>query len=631
MEFDLRTVQSNSTPKNIEAVNGVQITGDEPSVGDALYFDPTVGQFVFGILTGTGPTGATGITGPTGAPGPQGPQGVQGAQGSQGPQGPQGAQGAQGVQGDQGPVGDQGPQGFQGAVGPIGATGPQGTQGAQGPVGDQGDQGPAGNAGAAGPAGPAGPVGDQGPQGIAGNQGPNGAVGAVGPTGAAGPAGLSPWHRIVDAVSGETNICYNPQFPTPDTTNMIIGPSSTNNVFRAYCSGTKAGSLEIGLNVNSNGLANALIGGSENTSNAERCAVIAGVTNVIDAGGNDSVIAGGTSGRCEAAHQVVIGGLDNIIGTENFSVTVASETTQSVGAGAVVVGSNSVTSGAADSVRIGGLINAIIGDSSAAVGGRDHTVGRRSAAIGGRSVNLNGQSCGAVSSTSCEARSTESVCPNCVFVSCDNCTHIDNTSSTLVSCASLDAATVLHGTAISSRTSQLSGGLATFVSGDNTQIDSGTTRSTALGNNLIMRHNDTFHVSDGTGFTSTNTFTFRAFMENGFRVFTNAAQTTGLQILPGGNSWSALCDVNEKENVEELSVERNDAVATKLMDDLPIYSYRWRDFDSYPFWGPTAQDWRRCFGELLPHADDKTIDSNDMDGIALIGLKYVCEELKALS
>jgi len=640
MEFDMRIVQTNATPKNIDAVNGVQISGDEPSVGDALYFDPTVGHFVFGTITGTGPTGATGNTGPTGVVGPQGPQGVQGPQGAQGAQGPQGSQGPQGVQGDQGPVGDQGPQGFQGGVGPIGATGPQGTQGAQGPVGDQGDRGPVGNTGAVGAVGAVGPVGDQGPQGIAGNQGPNGAVGAVGPTGATGPIGLSPWHRIVDSVSGETNICYNPQFPTPETTTLIIGPSSSDNLFRAYCSGPNAGSLQIGGHIEGmTGVSNALIGGGSNVSDADRCAIIGGASNSCIVNTVDCVIAGGENISNLSSNSVALGGRNSSI-TAEYCVIMGSESAVS-GRGSVIIGGTDAMEpmSASDAVRIGGINNLLVAGatSSVIVSGRDHNISQtRSGIVGGEDVDLNGVNSAALSTKSSNLISAAGfqTSTNCAFVSSDGCAITASTNTAVVDSVSSDYTLTNNSLAIACvecHSNDRSSSGANFMAGSNLSIGENVTLATVMGNGLTINHGYTFHVSDGTQFTSVNPQTFRAFMRNGFRVFTNAAQTTGLQVLPSGNSWSALCDVNAKENVRELSVDAFASVATKLIDDLPIYSYRWRDVDSnHRAWGPTAQDWRRCFGELLPHVDDRTIDSNDMDGIALMGLKYVCEQLNAI-
>jgi len=635
-DFDLRIVQSNATPKNIDAVNGVQISGDEPSVGDALYFDPTVGQFVFGILTGTGPTGPTGITGPTGAPGPQGPQGVQGPQGSQGPQGPQGAQGAQGVQGDQGPVGDQGPQGFQGAVGPIGATGPQGTQGAQGPVGDQGDQGPVGNTGAAGPAGPAGPVGDQGPQGIAGNQGPNGAVGAVGPTGAAGPAGLSPWHRIVDAVSGETNICYNPQFPTPDTTNTIIGPSSSAHAFRTYMTGTAAaGSLTIGKDHTVGGVANVVIAGDTNSSTSNNCAVCAGAFNACES--STCVVVGGRTNKCRGASQVILTGDVNDAGTGDRTVIVSNVNRSIAGDGNVIIGGelSTMASGSRDSVLVGGLSNAMqsAANSSLIMNGDVHSMnGERNGIVAGHQCTVNSTStdCCVVASQLCQMTNGSA---NATIAS-DSSDITGSSRVSIIGCEATDISDCSISSCVSATGCSITKGNYDFVSGSRITVNGNTFVSTAMGlGSQTVSHNSYFSVIDASSsFNSDNRQAMRVYLTNGFRVFTNAAQTTGLRILPGDNSWSALCDVNEKENVRELSAERKARIARKLAYDLPIYSYRWRDqhIGAPKEWGVTAQDWRRCFGDSLPHANDKTIESDDLDGIALVGLKYVCEELEAL-
>ncbi|MGW1894501.1 hypothetical protein ACWCP6_30295 [Streptomyces sp. NPDC002004] len=189
----------------------------------------------------TGPkgnTGPTGPTGPTGAgvTGPTGPTGPAG-QGATGPTGPTGPAGLNGLNGQTGPTGPAGLNGLNGNTGP---TGPAGLNGLNGQTGPTGPTGPAGLNGLNGQTGPTGPKGNTGPTGPAGLNGLNGNTGPTGPTGAAGNsvhAGGSIYattNQTIPSGGSGTQITFDQQEYTDNTTFNPLTSSLTVNVTGRY-------------------------------------------------------------------------------------------------------------------------------------------------------------------------------------------------------------------------------------------------------------------------------------------------------------------------------------------------------------------------------------------------------------
>jgi trimeric autotransporter adhesin len=114
--------------------------------------------------------------------------------------------------------------------------------------------------------------------------------------------------------------------------------------------------------------------------------------------------------------------------------------------------------------------------------------------------------------------------------------------------------------------------------------------------------------------SANNQFTVRA--AGGYRLFTNATKTTGMQMNAGGSSWNIISDVNRKEDFG--SVDGEDILGR--LRAIPISTWRYRDeVDRTTFHiGPMAQDWQRQFGFTR---DNTTINMSDLDGVSLAAIQ----------
>jgi trimeric autotransporter adhesin len=132
-------------------------------------------------------------------------------------------------------------------------------------------------------------------------------------------------------------------------------------------------------------------------------------------------------------------------------------------------------------------------------------------------------------------------------------------------------------------------------------------------------HAGAFVIADGSTTDSVeasanNQFSSR--MAGGYRLFSNATETTGMQMAAGGSSWSAISDRNRKQDF--LPVDGEDLLAR--LRGVPVTTWRYRDeVDRTTFHiGPMAQDWHRAFGFTR---DDQMINLSDFDGVNLAAIQ----------
>ena len=130
-------------------------------------------------------------------------------------------------------------------------------------------------------------------------------------------------------------------------------------------------------------------------------------------------------------------------------------------------------------------------------------------------------------------------------------------------------------------------------------------------------------TTDSTQASANNQFTVRA--AGGYRLFTNATMTTGMQMSAGGSSWVVISDRNRKQDF--LAVDGEDLLAR--LRGLPVTTWRYRDEvdRSTLHIGPMAQDWYRAFGFSR---DDKTINMSDFDGVNLAAIQALARRTEAL-
>ena len=119
---------------------------------------------------------------------------------------------------------------------------------------------------------------------------------------------------------------------------------------------------------------------------------------------------------------------------------------------------------------------------------------------------------------------------------------------------------------------------------------------------------------------------FSARFINGYRLFTNAALTSGVTLAAGGGAWASVSDKSKKENFSEVNTED---ILIKV-GAIPVTGWNYKTQDkNVRHIGPMAQDFFKAFH--LDGESDTTINSLDIDGInmaAIQALKKRTEELK---
>jgi hypothetical protein len=102
----------------------------------------------------------------------------------------------------------------------------------------------------------------------------------------------------------------------------------------------------------------------------------------------------------------------------------------------------------------------------------------------------------------------------------------------------------------------------------------------------------------------------------GYRLYTNAAKTTGVTLNAGGGAWNVISDRNRKEDF--LAVDGEDILARIRTLPLSTWRYIGEEDRAVRHIGPMAQDWQRAFGFS---ADPTTINMSDLDGVSLAGVQ----------
>jgi len=122
--------------------------------------------------------------------------------------------------------------------------------------------------------------------------------------------------------------------------------------------------------------------------------------------------------------------------------------------------------------------------------------------------------------------------------------------------------------------------------------------------------------------TAANQFNVRA--DGGYRLFSNAAMTAGVQLTAGSGTWASLSDRNAKQNFRSLN---GDQVLSRIRT-MPIEEWSYITEDSQVrHVGPTAQDFRAAFGL---GTSDRTITTIDIDGINLFAIQQLIERSESL-
>lgn len=457
-------------------------------------------------------------------------------------------------------------------VGPEGEAGPPGPIGPQGEVGSPGPQGPAGPQGEVGPQGPAGPAGSAGPQGEAGAStwGLNGAdtyytTGNVGIGTVTPAAGLEVENRSV-LFEGATGAL------------PVSGPGRRLMWYpakAAFRAGEAAGDEWDDANI---GDRSTVGGGYNNRASSEY-----------------AMVGGGYNNRASGSRATVGGGVGNQ--ASGYSATVGGgDTNAASGYYATVGGGESNTASFQYATIGGGRSNEASRDYATVAGGQGNKASMNYATVGGGTSN--------------------SASANFATV-----------AGGLSNRATGERATVSGGerNAASGYLSTVPGGETNSAAGD---------YSFAAGRRALIGfpHSGAFLFADGNNFdfnsAAANEFAARA--TGGVRFVTSIGgggnPTAGVQVAPGGGTWSSLSDRRAKENFAPV----DQRLLLQRLAAVPIQTWNYKtQADSIRHIGPMAQDFYAAFavGE-----DERHITTVDADGVALAaiqGLYQLVQEQEA--
>ncbi len=159
------------------------------------------------------------------------------------------------------------------------------------------------------------------------------------------------------------------------------------------------------------------------------------------------------------------------------------------------------------------------------------------------------------------------------------------------------------------------GGASNTAAGDN---------SFAAGFRAKANHDGAFVWAGFTqaNFASTLPSQFNVRARGGTRIFSNSTATVGVELAPGGNSWSAISDRALKENFIRVDSAR---VLEKLAR-VPITRWNLKSQDpSIRHIGAMAQDFYAAFGV---GESERHISTSDADGVALAAIQGLYEIVK---
>ena len=119
--------------------------------------------------------------------------------------------------------------------------------------------------------------------------------------------------------------------------------------------------------------------------------------------------------------------------------------------------------------------------------------------------------------------------------------------------------------------------------------------------------------------------TARVFIKTpgGTTFYSNEGQTAGVTMAANGTSWASVSDRNVKKDFAPVDQR---TILEKLAA-MPItqWHYTWETSDVTPHIGPMAQDFKAAF---YPGTDDKTITTQEADGVALAAIQGLNQKLE---
>ncbi len=129
--------------------------------------------------------------------------------------------------------------------------------------------------------------------------------------------------------------------------------------------------------------------------------------------------------------------------------------------------------------------------------------------------------------------------------------------------------------------------------------------------------------SDSVYATANNQFVARGC--GGIKFYTTQNLSAGVEVAPGGGSWSSISDRTRKANFADVDGE--DLLARLRTVPVTTWNYKTQDA-TIRHMGPMAQDFHAAFG--LSGTDSLLINTVDIDGVVLAGVKALEARTAAL-
>lgn len=217
----------------------------------------------------------------------------------------------------------------------------------------------------------------------------------------------------------------------------------------------------------------------------------------------------------------------------------------------------------------------------------------------------------------------------------DRSLSFNGTSTGVGAIALGSGAQAVNDDAVALGPSAISGGLASVVLGPSIargnfaiaiglQNSASGQFSTAIGKNartnkrqgsMVLGDASASFSSDSVYATANNQMTMR--FVGGYRLFTTQNLSSGVQIAPGGGSWTSVSDRRKKENFRPLDAEQ----VLRKVAALPITEWNYKSQPaSQRHVGPMAQDFYKAF-QLDGVGADTTINTVDIDGVNMVAIQ----------
>ena len=363
-----------------------------------------------------------------------------------------------------------------------------------------------------------------------------------------------------------------------------------------------------GVNENQVSGSNSVIGGGNQNSAAGSASFVGGGDDNHVSGAR-SVLVGGETNAADGDYAFVGGGMSNDA-TGDYSVVAGGENNDVSGLYAAAGGGASNLAAGSYSVVGGGLTNRARGDYSVVAGGGGpaamdtNTASALGATVSGGGMNLAAEQYATVGG------------------------GYGNMAEHLY-------ATIAGGSVnwVSGPYSTIGGGVSNVASGYISTVPGGVSNvasgrfAFACGRNARAIHDGSFVWADSAAdnFYSSyaNEFSVRA--AGGVRLYTNAAATLGVRLLPNTTAWSIMSDSTKKTDIRPVDTK---SVLEKIAV-LPLAEWRYKEQPdpAVRHIGPMAQDFWNAFrlGE-----DSLSISTIDPDGIALAAIQELAKENQAL-